>query len=236
MSNPPWRRIRIIGAVPVLGLSFTALLATPLLAKVIYYVRYWLTNLGEKLPQGYEPFAGWIHDIASTIHLPLVIRLLVCSALLASVGKLIYLTCCPAYFRVGDSFTEFKRTHPFALSVLEEDFINLWNSSAQIVRHAIVEDFQVAHGITLLFHHDGGNWMNDIEPLTPKTVIRAERSGDFAGPRSADGFMGKLLKAPDIGEGVLDSLLVHRDFCLRGARLTCAWSYFCALFFFCARS
>jgi hypothetical protein len=231
MSNPPWRSIRILGAAPVLGLSFTALIATPLLAKGIYFVRHWLTNLEEKLPQEYEPFAGWIHNVASTIHLPLVIRLLAISALLASVGKLIYLTRCPAYFRVGESFAEFKRAHPFALSVLEEEFINLWNSSAQIVRHKIVEDFLVTHGIALSFHL-GGNWMNDIEPLTSQTIIRAGRRGDFAGPRSADGVMAKILMAPDIGEGVLDILLVRRDFCRRGGRLVCAWSFYGALIFF----
>jgi hypothetical protein len=228
LIDPPWRTVRILGAVPVLGVSFTALLVTPLLAKSLFYLRQWLTNFGNHFLQEYEPFRVVISDIASSLHLPMVIQLLAFSALFASAGKLIYLNRCPAYFQVGDSFAQFKRTHPFALSILENEFLSFWNGATHSERHAMVKDLGVTHSLTIEFHN-GANWANDIDPLTVKTKLRVH-SRKIGG--LGEDTMGVLLKATDFGEAVLDTLIDHRDFCRRTSRLCCAWSYYLALALF----
>jgi hypothetical protein len=206
-------------------------LITPFLAKSLFYAKQWLTALENHLPQGYEPVRPLLDSMASSLHFPLVIRLLAYSALLASVGKVIYLLRCPAYFRVGDSFAEFKRQHPFALRILQDEFIDFWNGLPKGARHGITDDFQVTHGFTLQFFL-GANWQNDLHPLHHDTIMRLGFRSDFVGPRIPDGNINRLLKVPAFGEAIVETLLVHRDYFRRWSRLSCAWSYYFALLLF----
>ena len=121
--DPPWRSIRGLGGLRILGISITALLSVPLLARAIAGSREHI--------ESFKPLVGnrhgsqWLQSISDSLQLPLTIKLLVLSAFFAVLGKAVYTFACPAYFRIG----EFEESTPLRRRQFSP---NSWNSGMDL--------------------------------------------------------------------------------------------------------
>lgn len=224
--NPPWKTIRMLGALPVLGVSFTTLLATPVLARVIHHLRESLENLRSSLP----PEHSWLNDIISnfdsSLHLPLVLKILCASAIFAAIGKAIYLIRCPIYFKEALSFDDFVRSVPFAHSILATEFIQLWNDSTESFRSAYIEEIDSSDKVRLSLPNH-----SVIEQARLTEDMEIEISGKLYSQAREEiiSNLVTLIRTPSFGQSILGVLRIYRDNFGPWSRRLCAWTYYVAL-------
>lgn len=226
LCNPPWRSIKTLGKLPILGVSITTLLSVPLLARAIATSRAHLDSF--KLLIGDPRAAEWLQSIANSLQLPLTIKLLVVSAFFALIGRAIYGFACPPYFRIGESYDEFRRKYSFATDSIQADFIELWNETTPEIRSQMLLDLVQHYGQSITFHN-GQSFVDQIHPLTPETVIHRNAPSPQTVPR--DMTLDKALKMPAFGETIWETLLVHRDHSRPSWRRACAWVFYIAMLF-----
>jgi len=229
ITNPPWRTIRMIGDLPVLGISISTLVVVPLLGKGIFHLQNWLGSLKHVFADN-PLLSQWVQRIADTLHLPHVIKLLAYSALAALVGQVIYMLRCPVYFRRGDTYADFRRQFPFAATILEEEFIEMWNESHDDRQRSIHNSLLPFYGLAIR-HQDGKVWKDSLpKSLEPTTqlVLEWRKQSPFL---KQNGLAKGLLKSPEMGEVIFDVLLSYQDHSREWSRRICAWSYFAALIF-----
>ena len=223
--DPPWRSIKTLGGLRILGVSITALLSVPLLARTIATSREHIESL--KPLVGSSRASDWLQSIADSLQLPLTIKLLVLSALCAVIGKAIYETTCPPYFRIGESYEEFRRKYSFAGQCLREDFMELWNETGEIEHREILAHLR-SEGAYMEFIDSLGRHHQDIDILQPELVISLKLPSDrLAQTRQFQ----MAIQTPEFQRAVSNTLLDFRDYCRPWARRLCAWFFYVAIGF-----
>ena len=227
LFNPRWRTVRHLGRLPILGVSAATIVLVPLLAKVIDFLQKWSSKLAKDVSQNVPQFSSWLQAFSESLTLPFVLKLLAISALLAIVGKIIYILFCPPYIKYGDSFNEFRHAHSDALMVLTDDFIELWNSSNEEEQGEIVRYLLNSYGLDFFNSVSRGAFIH--ESLTRDNPV-GFRIGDLRGG-ARTGNLITLMNNPIFGEAIFVRLRESRDDIRKWSRRLCAIIYYAATAF-----
>ena len=218
----------MLGTLPVLGISFTTLLATPILARGIHHLRHSLEGVRTSLPAQFDPIQNVFATFDSSLQLPVVLKILCYSAVFAAIGKCIYLLRCPLYFKKGLSFDDFVRSVPSAHESLATEFLGLWNdsNSTEEVRGIYMDEIHSISGLRLTL-----NSGEDLKKahLNHETILLI--SGTlYNNPReSMSSNLRALIRTPSFGQGIIGVLQMYRDRYRPWSRRWCAWVYYMAL-------
>jgi hypothetical protein len=234
LFDPKWRIIYRLGNAKILGASFASFVFIYLIARVIGHGQSWLHNLGSGLLKEHPLFGIWLNSVSADLTLPLGLKLLAYSAIFAVIGKGIYEARCPPYIKQGDSLDQFRNAYSDALSILANDFQDLWNNNSAIsFRQSIFNDVKIGHLINFYFVA-GGQQNQNIPVLANDSIIQYRYVRPHPGAGTGISWTGNLMtmvRYKDFGTAIFDLLREHRDNCNRPWRITCAASYYFAIFF-----
>jgi hypothetical protein len=164
------------------------------------------------------------HQLANLLHLPTVYLLLLGAALFALIGKTIYELACPEYIKCGSDYHQFRHSYSEALTLLAEDFVQLWTSSDSPMRENIKRSIKDALGTDLITDIPSHA---DAQTINNASQLRLEYPNRPMENRT--GTIMSLLSRHDFGEEVFALLRKTHDECGKTFRLACAWCYCAAI-------
>ena len=220
MINPRWRTLHRLGQARVLGISAAALVVAPLLSRLVVTLRNWLHGLGDVRAQ----------HLADELHIPLVLMLLLCSALFALIGKVVYEMACPPYIKCGSDYPYFRHSYSDALTRLADDFATLWSASDAADRSLIKK---IIFGALHLEFYSDAALPSDVPEITRDSTVQFNGPLGVPGPRPmVTGPLISLLRRtdpPNIGEEIFVVLRRMRDDCRYPLRIVCVVCYYASI-------
>ena len=229
--DPPWRNIRVLGEVRILGASAAAVVVLPLLSMLIVHIRNWTSTLATVAAKIDPSLSDWISSVAAQLELPLVLTLLFASAVFAGFAQVAYRLSCPSYIRFADSFDRFRQARPFALDELKNDFEQVLRSLDDNGNRALQREFYMGSGLRLSTKKENGNYEYEGHPIFVDTQVRISKQTDHVARFAAHvgGTLADLMKYPEVGGEIFNILLERRDRCRRAARHICSLCYYVAI-------